>query len=326
MSPDCASDAASLASRPRYLWLRPNLVAVQFPLMKLLPARALVAAAPGASALIESSSGTMGLALATVAAPLGIPLTLVTPRLSHALRTHLGAIGSTRLIEVDGDQNERLERLAAELARTPSLHWTRQYSNPAVPAAYASVAADLARLEIDSVVVPVGSGGCATGLVSHLRRSRPAARLIVVDAMNSVLFGRPDGKRLTSGLGNSLVPANLVHRLVDTVHWMSDLALSMEARNAMKKHGLFIGPTGAGALRAALWHADADPASRYAAILPDEGHRYLDTVFRDARSIELASPRRMNVTDAQRLSSADDDAIWLICDWGRRSLSAPLAK
>jgi cysteine synthase len=257
-----ALDAAAAAAQPRYFRLAKNLVGVQFPLMKLAPASVLVAAAPPNAPLIETSSGTMGLALAIVAAKLGRSLTLVMPPLSQSLALQLAALGRTEIVTVRGDQNARLARLWAMLASQPALHWTDQYSNPLVPAAYESVGFDLAELGIDTVVAPVGSGGSAVGIIQSLRKMRPRARLVAVDTLNSILFGRPDGPRCIPGIGNSLMPTQLDHSLFDTIHWLSDALYAAHARRLARNDGLFIGPSGAGALKVAQWHAIRDQLPR----------------------------------------------------------------
>jgi cysteine synthase A len=324
MNAALSADWAEAAAEPRYLRFADNVIGVQFPLMKLAPARSLVAAAPAGAPLIESSSGTMGLALAIVAARLGRPLTLVTPPLTQSLKHHLRALGRTRIVEVRGDQRLRLERLHAILTREPTFHWTEQYSNPLVVAAYRPVGSALAKLGVDAVVAAIGSGGSAKGIIAPLRESRPAARLIAVDLPNSILFGRPDGPRRVPGIGNSLMPPSLDHGLVDTVHWLDDVLWFAEARRLARSEGLFIGPSGAGALKVARWHAKRDPAACYAAILPDEGHRYLETVFVDDQACVAAEPVELEIGDAQCFEPPRNDSpVWIKSDWRRHRLSPP---
>ncbi len=308
---------------PRLLRLRDNLIAVHFPLLKTAAARALVAARPNDGAgLIETTSGSMGIALASEAAAVGSPLTLVTPPLASALRVHLRALGQTRVVEVDGNQQVRLEQLAAEVAANPALHWTKQYTNPLVPAAYEPFGAMLAGLGVGAVTAAVGSGGSAIGIARGLHKQRPHARLIVVDAVNSVLFGRPDGSRLVPGIGNSLIPAHLEHQLVDVVHWMGDELMMAEARRLAAHEGLFVGPTGAAALKVARWHAARDSKVVHAAILPDEGHRYLGTVFGVDGGADALEPLVLGVTEAQLLAPEEDGRAWFAANWCGRKLTA----
>lgn len=311
---DLINAPALLGARPRFLKVAPNVVGVQFPLMKLLPAHALLAGVSSRTPVIETSSGTMGLALAMVSAWKGLDLTLVTPVLRPSFRTHLRSIGRTSLIEVDGNQADRLDRLDEQRRQRPDLHWTNQYGSQDVPTAYQPVGTALASLKVDTLLAPVGSGGSAAGIIAPLREANPHARLIAVDAMNSVLFGRDDGPRKTPGLGNSIRPEVFDQGLFDQVHWMSDETLWQAARFFARETGLFIGPSAAGALVAALWHAERAPQVRFAAILPDEGHRYLDTVFRIGPSQRPVSPISLGYEEARCRPAGHD---WLIADLQR---------
>jgi len=306
-----------LQAEPRVFRPLPNLVVVWFPLMKIAPARAMVAAAPAESDLIETSSGTMGLALAMVAAAAKRKLTLVTPVLAPLIHAQISALGEAKIIEVDGNQEGRLQRLEEELVRNPNLHWTRQYESKAVVSAYAPFAHTLAHLKIDAVVAAVGSGGSAAGFIGPLRRVRKHAELIAVDCANSILFGRPDGKRRTSGIGNSILPVHLDQSLFDYVHWFGDGALAGATVSIARERGWFLGPTGAGVLKAAEWHAREAPEEQFAAILADEGYRYLDTTYAEEIGVIPRQPDVLSAEAAQ--SAAIGDTCWIASPWSRRT-------
>lgn len=108
---------------PRPARLAPNLLAACFPLMKLIPARFMIARARASGHLaagghiVETTSGTFGLALAMVAAAHGYSLTLISAEtlVDRALRCRLKLLGA-RLDIVDdpegsGAQSRRLDRL-----------------------------------------------------------------------------------------------------------------------------------------------------------------------------------------------------------------------
>lgn len=316
-----ASSPAALTSLPRFLRLGPNLLAVQFSLMKLLPAEALVSAAPAGAPLIETTSGTMGIALAIAAAHHRRNLTLVTPVLDEHTRDQLLALGCTRLVEVAGDQLARLDELRAVMDDNRSLHWTNQYGDPLVASAYAPAGDQLARLGVNLLVTPVGSGGSARGMIEPLRRSRPDARLIAVDAMNSVLFGRPNGDRRTPGIGSSIVPEQLDRSAFDQVHWLTDPAIWSLTSATARNSGLFIGPTGAASLHVARWHAARSPGSLVAAVVPDEGHRYLTSAYRAAPTWEPRAPLELGLEEATSFACAENEPGWITCPWPDRRLA-----
>lgn len=276
--------AAALAM-PHKVRLGANLTGLLFPLMKLLPAFRLVEAAAPGCGIIETSSGTMALALGMVCAAAGRPVTLVTPPLEASLERHLRSFGQTTLVTVadrdepGGNQAARLRVLQSILSNQPSLVWTRQYENPLVPASYEPVGQLVAEAGIDCVVASVGSGGSAQGIARGLRRHRPYARLIGVDPGNSVLFGRPDGPRTFPGMGNSILPGLLDRATFDEVHWLSDRIIAQVTRDASREMGLLLGPSGGAALHVARWWARLNPAVHVACVLPEMGHRYLDTLY-----------------------------------------------
>jgi cysteine synthase A len=250
---------------------------------------------PGAP-IIESSSGTMALGLALVGNALGHPVHIVTdPRIDAITLAKLKALGcSVHVVEAmtaNGWQSARLERLAGLRAEHPGAFWPRQYSNPLAPLAYAALAeelvADLDR--IDVLVGAVGSGGSLCGTARALRRALKVAgrsdplRVIGVDAVGSVLFGQPDQPgRKQSGIGNSLIPGNLVYAELDEVHWLNDREAFVATRDLARDEGIFAGNS-SGSVYQVLKHLAATeaPGTCVVGIFPDRGDRYVDSIYDD---------------------------------------------
>ncbi|MDT9155914.1 hypothetical protein RSW20_24585, partial [Escherichia coli] len=72
----------------------------------------------------------------------------------------------------------------------------------------------------------------------------------------------------------------------------------------------------------ARWTADNRPGARVAVIMPDEGHRYADTVFDDAWLASLpgwpsASPSKPGMLTTLEPASETE---WTRFAWARRSL------
>ncbi len=55
--------------------------------------------------------------------------------------------------------------------------------------------------------------------------------------------------------------------------------------------------------------------------MPDEGHRYLETVFGDYSDVDASEPAVLDVEIAQRINVHDQRNVWFMASWGRRSLS-----
>lgn len=287
-----ATDALEI---PRLVRLEEGLFAASFSLMKLLPARFILDRArdagltrPG-SVIIESTSGTLGLALAMICALRDYRLILVSdPAIDSQLKNRLGDLGSRVEIvsepaAVGGYQRARLDRLAQCQAEYPDHFWTSQYDNAHNPGAYAPVAELISETlgEIDCLVGTVGSGGSMCGTSSYLRLLSPHLYVVGVDTVNSVLFGQPDGKRALRGLGNSLMPPNLDHTCFDEVHWVSAAEAFHATRYLHRNYALFHGGTSGAAYLAARWWARKNPGAKVMALLPDEGYRYQQTIYND---------------------------------------------
>ena len=132
-----------------------------------------------------------------------------------------------------------------------------------------------------SIFAPSRLAETMSGTVSYVRTVSPDCRAIAVDTQASVLFGPPDGHRELRGLGMSVIPANLDYRVLDDLHWVSASLAYAATRRLHRQHALFMGPTSGAAFQVANWHATNNPDSMTVVMMPDEGYRYLDTVYDD---------------------------------------------
>lgn len=336
-SPIIYANSVDAMALPRIVWLRPNLFALAFSLMKLLPARFILdraeqdgSLAPGAL-IAETTSGTFGLALAMVAKLRGHPLTLVgDPAMDAPLRRRIEDLGATVHIVREpapcgGYQRARLDLLERILAETPGSFCPRQYSNPHNPQSYAPCAEHLAQAvgPIDCLVGPVGSGGSVCGLSSYLRLLFPALEVIGVDTHGSVIFGQRDigARRVLRGLGNGLMPPNVDHQAFDWVHWVGGAEAFSATRHLHRDHALFMGPTSGAAYLVADWWARTHPDCITAVILPDEGYRYQDTVYDDAwLAANVARLERLPCSPVEWTHPHPAGDGWTAFHWDRRSL------
>jgi cysteine synthase A len=212
----------------------------------------------------------------------------------------------------------------AELcARHPRHFLPSQYANPDNPASYRPLADHLAATvgPVDCLVGPVGSGGSMCGTASFLRAgpSGPQMQAVGVDTPGSVLFGHADAPRLVRGLGNSVMPANLNHRTFDEVHWLPDREAFAATRTLHRQHAVYMGPTSGAAWLVASWWARLHPDSRVVTLLPDEGHRYQDTVY-DDRWLESRDMRLpLLPTEPEEVTAVTPARHWSFLRWDRRS-------
>jgi cysteine synthase len=332
----CFEEATDAYQMPRLVRLNRNLFGACFTLMKMIPARFILRRAveqgllgPG-TIIVETTSGTFGLALAMQAVHLDRRLLLVSdPVIDERLYRRLTDLGA--VVErvpsavgrsAGGYQAARMARLEQLMAKYEATFCPRQYDNPDNPRSYSAVAEYLLRClgPIDCVVGPVGSGGSMCGTVSSVRGVAPECRAIGVDSHSSVLFGHPDGPRELRGMGMSLMPANLDHRVFDQIHWTSPSPAYRATRELHQRHALFMGPSSGAAYLAARWWAAANPDALTVVMLPDEGYRYLDTVYNNEWLQTRGYLDNPLPTGPEVLSHpAEPVGSWMTYDWARRS-------
>jgi cysteine synthase A len=148
---------------------------------------------------------------------------------------------------------------------------------------------------------------------------QPDLRAVAVDTPGSVLFGQRDAPRRIRGLGNSLMPPNLDHSAFDEIHWVSDREGFAATRALHRRHALYMGPTSGAAWLVAQWKARLEPDARVVVLLPDEGHRYQDTVYDDAwlrrQGLRL---RRLPSRPVEVDTPHDGGPEWSCLRWSRR--------
>jgi len=218
--------------RPKLIPLEENLTAAVFSFMKIFPAEFCMRRAReegwinSQSLIVETSSGNMALGLVLICKLTGYRLTIVSDYACDGfLKRRLEDLG-TRVEIVSGPaaqggyQRARLDRLRKIREETPDHFWINQYDNTGNPGAYSFLAAQLVESlgQIDCLVATVGFGGSACGTAGYLRAIFPEMATIGIDTFGSVLFGQPDQPRKLRGLGNSVLPKNLDHRIFDEVH------------------------------------------------------------------------------------------------------------
>lgn len=238
--------------------------------------------------IIESSSGTMAVGLALVGTYLGHAVHIVTdPRIDPMTMAKLQALGCEvhvveRMTE-RGWQGARLERLDELLRQYPDAFWPRQYDNPDNPRAYTALAQELVDDlgKVDILVGAVGSGGSLCGTARALRAIQPAAHIVAVDAVGSVIFGQPDQpRRLQGGLGNSLIPPNVDPSVIDEIHWLSDSEAFTATLALARDEKIFAGNSSGSVYAVARWVSrQVAIGTTVVAIFPDRGDRYFSTIY-----------------------------------------------
>ena len=243
---------------------------------------------PG-SVLVESSSGNLGVALSMIAANKGYGFLCVTDsRCNLSTRGLMQAFGSqvhviTEPDPVGGLLGARINYVRGLCASDDRYVWLNQYSNPQNwQAHYRSTAPAIARQFPQLDVLFVGAGTCGTlmGCARYFREWHRRVRVVAVDAVGSVTFGGPAGRRMIPGVGTGVRPPMLDESFVDDVVRVEE-ADTIRACHRLAATGfLFGGSTGTVVSGAMDWlRLDGSQDLTAVAIAPDFGERYLDTVY-----------------------------------------------
>jgi N-(2-amino-2-carboxyethyl)-L-glutamate synthase len=245
--------------------------------------------------VVESSSGNFAIGLAQVCAYLGLRLVCVVDIKTTALNISIIEAYGARVDLVSKPDpesgeylNARLKRVKQILESVPNGFWPNQYANADNSGAhYGSTMPEIVATlgeDIDYLVLSTSTCGTLRGCADYIHDRGMKTKVVAVDAMGSVIFGRPSGKRLLPGHGAGIVPPLFKSDLADIVVHVSDLDCVLGCRRLVQYEAILAGASSGGVV-SAIERLAAEgviaAGARVAAILPDRGERYLDTVYSD---------------------------------------------
>src|SRR5690348_246544 len=246
--------------------------------------------------LVEATSGNTGIALASVAAARGIPLTLTMPETMSVERRKLLSAYGAKLILTSGSQGMKGAVAKAEeiVASDPGRYLLlQQFTNPANPAVHERTTGpeiwdDTGGL-IDIFVSGVGTGGTITGVSRYIKttKGKIITSVAVEPSASPVLTQQRAGVTLTPGphripgIGAGFVPENLDLSLVDEIEQVSNEEAILYARRLAREEGIISGVSCGAATAAAVRYAmrPENKGKLIVVILPDSGERYLSSIL-----------------------------------------------
>ncbi|MEM7352038.1 MAG: 2,3-diaminopropionate biosynthesis protein SbnA [Acidobacteriota bacterium] len=255
----------------------------------------------GADALVvEASSGNTGIGLAQACAYFGLRFRcLVDPKTTQQNVDILRAYGA-EIEVVEKPDPATGELLPAKLRRVQEIletvegsFWVDQYSNMENAGSHyrATIREILEVLDgaPDFLFVATATCGTLRGCVDYLRDQDliaegegPGTRVIAVDAVGSQIFSDVKSPRLVPGLGSAIRPTLCPDDSVYRCLHVTDADCVLGCRQLVRREGILAGGSSGGVVRAVERFAPEIPAgSRCAAIFPDRGERYLDTIYND---------------------------------------------
>jgi 2,3-diaminopropionate biosynthesis protein SbnA len=243
------------------------------------------------SALVESSSGNLGLALSMIAANKGYDFVCVTDsrcntsimRFMQALGARVHMITHAAADSDGGLLGARISYVRALCASDKRYVWLNQYTNPGNPNAHfrtTAPAITCAFPQLDVLFIGAGTTGTLMGCARYLREWPRPVHVVAVDSVGSVTFGSPAARRMIPGLGTAVRPPQLDQSFIDEVVLVEEPDTIRTCRRLAEHGFLFGGSTGTVVFAAINWLKQHNANDLTAvAIAPDLGERYVDTIY-----------------------------------------------
>lgn len=249
--------------------------------------------------IVEATSGNTGIGLSMAAAVYGYRCIFTMPDwMSKSKEMILRAFGAEVIrcptaVAISDPRSYKItaKRLAAEKkAFLPD-----QYSNQDNPRAhYEGTGVEIWKEtggKIDYIVIGLGTGGTATGVVKYLKEKNPNIKFIAPDPIGSVYSGKM-APFFVEGIGHIFFPKNVHLEMVDEfVRLPSRSAIEM-AWEIAKKEGILAGPSSGAAMYAASKIAERLNGKKHytiVVIFPDSGERYLDYLYNEDFEVPIPS-------------------------------------
>jgi len=262
-------------------WFNPSGSVKDRPALNILRAAEIEGQLTPEKTVLDSTSGNMGIAYATLARSLGYKVRLVIPANASPERLSiLRALGAEYTLSSPLEGSDGAIREARELAdaHPDEFFYANQYNNPANWLAhYHTTGPEIIEQtdgRVTHFVAGLGTSGTFTGTGRALRDFNPALRLISFQP-DSPFHGLEGLKHM----GTAIVPGIYDSTLAD-----EDVAISTEAAHEMtrrlaREEGLFVGISAGAATVAALRVAESLDAGVVVTVFPDAGYKYVSERF-----------------------------------------------
>ncbi|KAA0201061.1 Threonine ammonia-lyase [Fasciolopsis buskii] len=181
--------------------------------------------------VIASSAGNHAQALAYHGKELGIPVTVVMPKIAPLMKVE-NCISHGANVLLKGIDMSQAKRYALKLGKINDLVYVNGYDHPQVLAGQGTIALEIMEQvpHVDAILVPVGGGGLLAGVAVAVKGINPHIQVIGVESDNCASFGvsLAAGKpvythpqpTVADGLAVPLVGYNSLHTCLELVDKM----------------------------------------------------------------------------------------------------------
>jgi cysteine synthase B len=227
--------------------------------------------------LLDSTSGNMGIAYATLAAASGLRVTLCVPGSASPERIMiLRALGAEVILTDPSEGSDGAIQRARALARTePHRYWyANQYDNPANwQAHYLTTGPEVLAQTgggVTHFVAGLGTSGTLMGSGRYLREKLPDVRIVAVQP-DEAFHGLEGLKHMPTSIRPGIFDPNFADR---TLGVETEEAYAM-VRQLAREEGLFVGVSSGAAVAAAIRLGREIQRGCIVVVLPDAGYKYL---------------------------------------------------
>jgi threonine dehydratase len=241
-----------------------------YALMKTIEERA-IRGGPPVKGVVAASTGNHGAAVAYAASLAKLPATIILPEDPNPVkRARIVALGAT-VKEVEW-RAESLGNAAATFAAEHEYYFLNDASDPLVPVATATIAAEILDElpEPDAIIVPMGDTALIRGVATEAKRRHPGVRIVGVSATEAPAYARSwqENRVVATETCNTMadglatcVPlesnVRAIRELVDDVCLISEEEMLRAIRTLLYDEHLVAEPAGAAAAAAYLQNPGA---------------------------------------------------------------------
>jgi cysteine synthase B len=265
-------------------WFNPGGSVKDRPALNILRTALAAGELAGDRRLLDSTSGNMGIAYATLAAAFHVPVTLVIPANASPERlTILKALGADLILSDPLEGTDGALQVAREMAEEEPhrFFYADQYNNPANwQAHYLTTGPEIVEQtggEITHFVAGLGTSGTLMGIGRYLRQYNPDIQIIGIQP-DAAFHGLEGLKHMPTAIQPGIYDPSFADRILEVP---TEVAYEMTLQLA-RQEGLFVGVSSGAAAVAAQEIASELEHGSVVTIFPDAGYKYLSESFWEA--------------------------------------------
>ena len=265
-------------------WFNPGGSIKDRPALNIIRAALSAGQLGGNRRLLDSTSGNMGIAYATLGVSLDVPVTLAIPaNASQERLVILKALGAELVLTDPMEGTDGAIQVAQKMAAEDPerYYYADQYNNPANwQAHYMTTGPEIIEQtggQMTHFVAGLGTSGTLMGAGGYLRQYNPGIQILAVQPDDS-FHGLEGLKHMKTAIQPDIYDQAFPDRVLEV---STEAAYEMTLQLA-RREGLFVGVSSGAATVAALQVASELEQGVVVTVFPDAGYKYLSEGFWEA--------------------------------------------